>query len=49
VQTIKEGGNDVLQREGDASDLEIGRIVTIDGTDNNGTFEAIKVVINIVI
>lgn len=49
VQTIKDGGNDVSQREGTASDLEIGRIVTIDGADNNGIFEAAKVVINIVI
>ena len=49
VQTIKDGGNYVSQREGAVSDLEIGRIVTIDGTDNNGTFDAVKVVINIVI
>ena len=38
VQTIKDGGNYVSQREGDVSDLEIGRIVTIDGTDNNWYF-----------
>lgn len=49
LQTIKDGGNEVTQREGTASDLEIGRIVTIDGTDNDGSFLAVKVVINIVI
>lgn len=49
VQTIKDGGNEVTQREGTASDLEVGRIVTIDGTDSDGSFLAVKVVINIVI